>query len=91
MKLYKLTIIGALSLFFVSCSSKWSNIQKNEIVKLCQITSQLSKRTCECQVDVISKEFTYEEYQKGLNGSPSDNPNLSKRMENIIENLETCR
>ncbi len=36
-------------------------------------------------------EFSYEEYQKGLNGSPNDNPNLSKRMESIVESLETCR
>ena len=78
-------------LFLISCDSGWSDGQKNEIVELCQITGQLSKRTCECQVDVISKEFTYEEYQKGRNGSPAENPGLSERMESIKENLETCR
>ena len=83
--------MGIFPLFFMSCSSEWSGEQKSEIIELCQITGQLSKRTCECQVDVISKEFTYEEYQKGLNGSPMDNPDLSKRMEAIIESLETCR
>ena len=92
MELYRLSIVvGVLSLFFISCSSEWLDQQKNEIVELCQITGKLSKRTCECQADVISKEFSYEEYQKGLNLPPSENPGLSKRMESIIESLETCR
>ena len=70
---------------------EWSDSQRMELFSECMKSPGSMKSICNCQVDIMSSEFAYEEYMKFNSMNPEDiTKEVEERVKELISDMREC-